>query len=430
MWVTGNMRRYGVPFCVSILALACHPRAMAQFNFNFSSTGNVVASVANVSCAGGTGSMGGMGGGAACDGNFLQEVTSINGQQYYHIVVGNGGGEFGIEYFIRTVGGGVCWYGCTGARVAGMGGMAGGGVAPLSSSDGAGGLNGNNTNPLASSNSGVGRPDRAAIRMFNNTSGMTQEFLKSTELLKPRITQTVSDATTTVNFTIDMSAIAYNDMSRAGTLSLRQTVNDPNFPGQQTNPQTGAALQRSDVFDIDQISGSGVDKQITGGRFTYSAGSGDGGSLGTYNYFADSYDVYAVNWTSYCDPAQNPISNCTNYGTGAGGMGGGTTSGGGMGGATTTTTAGTTTTTAAPVTTTTSTATTTTSTSTTTTTLSGGSSGGGMGDATTTTTANTTTTTAGTTTTTTTSTTTSTTTTTTSTSTTTTTLSGGGMGGM
>lgn len=352
-----------------------------------------------------------MGGGGACDGNFLQEVTSIGGQQYYHIVVGNGGGEFGIEYFIRTVGGGVCWYGCTSARVAGMGGMAGGGVAPLSSSDGAGGLNGNNTNPLASSNSGVGRPDRAAIRMFNNTSGMTQEFLKSTELRKPRITQTVSDATTTVNFTIDMSAIAYNDMSRAGTLSLRQTVNDPNLPGQQTNPETGAALQRSDVFDINQISGPGVDKQITGGRFTYSAGSGDGGSLGTYNYFADSYDVYAVNWTSFCDPAQNPTSNCTNYGAGAGGMGGGgmggtTTSGGGMGGS------GTTTTTA----------------NTTTTTLSGGSSGGGMGGGTTTTTAGTTTTTAGTTTTTGASATT--TTSTTTTSTTTTTLSGGGMGGM
>lgn len=379
------MQRYRLPVVLGLIFAACQGRALAQFSFNGGSAGSVVSSIANQTCgAGSTG--GGMMGGGVCDGTpFLQEVTNIGGNQYYHIVIGGSG--FGIEYYVRTVAGTVCWYGCADARAgAGMGGMMGGGVAPLSSSAGAGGLSGNNTNPLASSNNGVGRPDRAAIRMFNNTTGLTQEFLKSTEANKPRITQTVSDQTTTVNFTMDMSNSNYSDSSRAGNMTLRQTVNDPDLPGAQTNPETGAALPRSDVFDYSQVSGPGVERDITGGRFRYTAGSGDGGSLGTYSYFADSFNVYAVDWASYCDPAQNPASGCTNYGGTAGGMMGG----GGSSGGTTTTVASTTTTTSGGSGggsmggsssgggTTTSTVSSTTTTSTTTTTSSGGGMGGGM----------------------------------------------------
>lgn len=321
---------YRVVLCLA--AVLWSSTGLAQFSFNAQSAGSVTSSIANQTCGAGSTGGGMMGGGGVCDGTeFLQEVTTIGGNQYYHIVIGNGGGEFGIEYYVRTVGGTVCWYGCTGARVSsGMGGMMGGGVAPLSSSAGAGGLSGNNTDPLAASNNGVGRPDRAAIRMFNNTTGMTQEFLKSTESTKPKITQTTSGGPMTQNFSVDMTNSAYSDMSRAGTVVLRSTNNDPDLPPQQRNPETNALLPRSDQFDLGQLSGPGVQSDITGGRFTYAAGSGDGGSLGTYRYFADSFNVYNVDWASFCDPAQNSASGCTNYGgTAGGGMGGGGGGGGG-----------------------------------------------------------------------------------------------------
>lgn len=407
--------------CLS-LVIAARPVG-AQFTFNGGTAGTVVPSIANQSCVAGAaiggGGMGGMGGNGNCDGTpFLQEVTTIGGADYYHIVVGSGA-NFSLEYYIGTAGGTVCWFGCAGARVpiaGGMGGMAGGGVAPLSASSGSAT---NDSAPLAASNSGTGAPDRSAIRMTLSDGQMTQEFLKATTANKPRITQTVTTADTTINFAIDMSSISYADATRAGTLTLQQTVTSPNFPAPQTLPQTNIALPNSANFNIaqalnntsirtinggtPQITQTPNDRTnaVTGGRYTYTPGGGDGGSLGAYSYFRDSFDVYNINWTSFCDPAQNPVSACVNYGGvrgGAGAMGGaatggaatggtaaGGTAGGGMGGAATTVAPTTTTTTLVGTTTTSvisGTTTTTTLASTTTTTVSGGgmgTSGGGMG---------------------------------------------------
>lgn len=442
------------------LALFTPNAAIAQFNFNFSSTGTVQPSIANQTCAG----SGGMMGGGSCSEPFQQELTRINGIDYYHVIVGNGSGEFGIEYYIRT-NNSSCWFGCASARVTGgMGGM-GGGIAPLSASSG----NQNNyADPLNKANSGTGRPDQTAIFMFNRTAEMTQEFLKATEARKPKITQSVNVAETRINFTMDMSAIAYNTNSTPGKLTLTQQVIGQNFPTQQRNPVTGTLLPDSGNFDVTK-GGAGARPTITGGRYTYSPGSGDGGSLGSYTYFADRFDPYNVNWAQYCDPAQNPTTNCTTFGSiggmGGGGMGGSTSGGmggstssgstsGGMGGSTSggmsTTTVGSTTTTTlssggssggmmggSSATTTTSAVTTTsttaqsTTTTTTTSTLSSGGGGmmGGSSGTTTTTAAATTTTTTTTKLSTTTTTSTSTTTKSTTTTTTTTTASSGG-GGM
>jgi hypothetical protein len=190
---------------------------------------------------------------------------------------------------------------------------------------------------------------------------MTQEFLKATTANKPRITQTVTTADTTINFAIDMSSISYADATRAGTLTLQQTVTSPNFPAPQTLPQTNIALPDSANFNIAQALNNtsirtinGVTPQITqtpndrtnaitGGRYSYTPGGGDGGSLGVYSYFRDSFDVYNVNWAFFCDPAQNPVSACVKFGGvrgGAGAMGGAATGGAATGGAATGGTAG------------------------------------------------------------------------------------------
>lgn len=295
----------------------------AQFNFtNGPSGAPVVPSMANQTCqpAGG-----GMGGGGACDGTpFLQEVVTLGAADYYHIVVGDTNADFGIEYYMRTAPGAVCWFGCAGARVVGMGGMAGGGVSPLSSSSGSAT---NDSAPLDPTNSGTGRPNAVAIRQVNRTPEITQEFLKATESNKPRITQTMTSANVVLNFAIDMSAINYST-SAPGTVTLTQVINEP-IPPPGNNPVTRVPLPNSANFNIANA-GPGSAVNITGGRFTYSPGAGDGGSLGVYSYFADSFNVYAVNWASYCDPAQNPVSLCVTYGGVRGGMG---AAGGGMGGA-------------------------------------------------------------------------------------------------
>lgn len=269
-----------------------------------------------------------MGGG--CSEPFTQELTRINGVDYYHVILGTGTGQFGMEYFIRTSSSG-CWYGCSGARVSGgMGGM-GGGVAPLSASSG----NQNNyADPLNKANSGGGRPDQTAIFMYNRTTEMTQEFLKAIESRKPKITQQVNGSGTTVNFSLDMSAIGYSTNNTPGKLALTQSVTSAGIPVQQTNPSTGTPLPDSRNFDVTKVVPS-AEPSITGGRYTYTPGSGDGGSRGAYSYFADKFDPYNVNWAQYCDPAQNPTSECTNFGSLSGGMMGGTggsSGGGGMGG--------------------------------------------------------------------------------------------------
>jgi hypothetical protein len=331
--VSGKIQ--GLVLLAVLAVLPVSKIAHSQFQFNFAPQGTVVGSIANQTCPAGligNPGAGGMMGGGACDGTpFTQQVVNVQGGQYYHVIVGDGSGEFGLEYFIGTVNNGLCWFGCANQLAppgVGMGGMMGGGVSPINASDGSAT---NDSAPLAIGNAGVGNPTRAAIFQFNRTAEMTQEFLKETAAGKPLITQTVTAPNMQLDFSMDMRGITYNDMNTPGILSLTQTINDPDIPAPGANPGTGAPLPDSTFFDIAAIPDTAT-VNITGGRFTYTPGGGLGGSLGTYNYFADFFDLYGTDWVQFCDPAQNPVSGCTTYGGVRGGMGGGGMGGGGGGG--------------------------------------------------------------------------------------------------
>ena len=204
------------------------------------------------------------------------------------------------------------------------GGMGGGGPSPLSVSSGPATNDSAPLGPASASGNGTGRPNQTVIRMFNNSADMTQEFLKATETTKPKITQNLSTPSMSSNFVLDMSAINYSTSTQSGNLTLTQTVIDP------TIPAPGSGFVGSTTFDIKAL-GPTAQPVITGGRYTYAPGNGDGGSAGTYTYFQDTFDVNGVNWAAFCDPAQNPVSTCTTFGGVRGGMGG--MGGGGMGGA-------------------------------------------------------------------------------------------------
>ena len=69
---------------------------------------------------------------------------------------------------------------------------------------------------------------------------------------------------------------------------------------------------------------------VTAGGFTYTAGSGTGGSAGNYTYM-DAHDEanpifepYNLNWQGYCKPSENPSwgsGACRGGGGGGGGQG-------------------------------------------------------------------------------------------------------------
>lgn len=192
--------------------------------------------------------------------------------------------------------------------------MGGGGDAPFSSSYGVS----NNTDrwfnesrPLSNdprAGNGSGNPSRVYMRQINNDATMTQEFLKARETNKPRITQNVNGGTAmSSTFNLDMSNGNYTAYSNP--VSFTNTTN---------------------VTGVGSFNAAAAPTaSINAGRFRYTPGTSFSGSFGTYNYAGGNFNVYGVNWLSYCRANQNPDHRCVfNAGGGGGMMGGG--GGGGM----------------------------------------------------------------------------------------------------
>ncbi len=269
-------------------------QAKGEFSLNFSSGDNVVSSWANQSCSDG-GMMGGMGGG--CSSPFRQELVNDNGTEYYHVIVGDENSDFALEFYMRT--GGCCWWG-------GGGGMMGGGSTPYSSSDGdTSDRFANAYEPLAgpdTSGNGTGNPNRVYMRQITRDSQMDQEFLKAKEAMKPHIVQNISDGSTHLGFDVDMSNSDYTTFAA---------------PAQFSNTMT---LSRADGIGDFDMTTDAPQANITAAQFSYNEGSGHGGSAGDYSYAADGFDVYGVDWSSYCDPSQNSDHDCSFGGGMMGGM--------------------------------------------------------------------------------------------------------------
>lgn len=256
---------------VSILLSSQSVRA--EFSLNFQPNPNVVSSWANVSCEGG-----GMGGG--CSTPFLQELVDDNGTQYYHVIVGDVNSDFALEFYIRN--GGCCWW---------SGSMGGSGT-PYSSSAGDAG---NATGPLAGSSTsgnGSGNPNRVYMRQIIQDGQMQQEFLKTQEAVKPRITQDIETRANRLAFELDMSNGDYTSFST---------------PVQFVNTMT---LGLTDGIGDFNMATDTSQSNITAAQFKYTAGGGHGGSGGDYSYIEGGFDVYGIDWLSYCDPSQNPDHLC------------------------------------------------------------------------------------------------------------------------
>lgn len=306
---------------ITLLVAALFPTSPArgEFALNFLPNPNVVASIANQSCNAGAGGgmmgggvMGGGGGmmgfGPGCgSGYFLQQVVTENATQYYHVIVGTPADGFALEYYMAT--GGCCWF-------SGGGGMGGGGDAPFSSSFGDTTNRGFNAfTPLSNdpaAGNGTGNPSRVYMRQITNDANMTQEFLKARQVNKPRITQNINGGTAmSSTFNLDMSNGTYTAFSNPTSFSNITTVAGVGSFNAATIPTA----------------------KSNAGRFRYTPGASFSGSFGTYNYEGGNFNVYGVNWLSYCGASQNPDHQCV-FNTGGGMMGGMMGGGGGgmMGG--------------------------------------------------------------------------------------------------
>ncbi len=261
--------------------------------------------------------------------------VSINGVVYFHTLVGNPASGFAIESYTRAAGYAID---PTTGLIADTGGAFspdGGGNerAAMTPADQSGAVNAtpptflqnatNSGNPLGIydiSGTGSQDPTKTVFRMVlsDAAGGMSMEVYKPFLDKKPRISQTVTDATMTSVFVTDQTALSYNDSSTAAPVVNNVVVNDPQLPS------TGSA-------DFEMALAQAPD--VTSGRFIYTAGSGwvdpvngwdkavnpttglvdptaSSFGEGTYSYVDGAgFDPLNFDWSTVFDPTQN-VSNC------------------------------------------------------------------------------------------------------------------------
>ncbi len=251
-----------------LVALGLTPQAEAEFALNFQPIGSGVMSTTSVR---GGGSFGGQTP-FLVDGSLnMPEIVSdpTTGLNYYHMIVGSPAEGFVQESFIQVsvIPGTILT--CSGNTCA---------------------TNLNNMDPLGGSGlyytgNAAANPRGTIIRQILSDGEITIEFLKDKYNRKPLITQTIMTPDIVSTFKIDMRNSTYDDKNTPGVVSNTFSFTDPG-----TNPSLGS-------FDMAR---DGQKTNITAGRYTYTNGTGNGGSQGTYNY-VEGGAVFDADWTIYMD---------------------------------------------------------------------------------------------------------------------------------
>ncbi len=229
---------------------------------------------------------------------IVQEAISYGGKPYWHQIIGDPSSGFASEVYIERAINGLtnkeAYHTCS----ASMGDSAmASGCSVSSYSDG--NPYGNGLFPLHPNDkytgSSSGSPDKTVIRTIidDAKNGMTAEFLKANLLKKPKITQNVLTPEIRSEFVIDMSSTYYGNINIPATMTNRLDLLGD-------NPDL---LPEKKHFDV------GLDGQhlnVTGGRYTYSTGSGTLGSGGTYTYIDGGYDPTSADYLYFRNTNENP----------------------------------------------------------------------------------------------------------------------------
>ena len=249
--------------------------AEAEFDLNFmpnNSTASFSTCVTHggTSCAGGTQT------------RYLQEgglqlpetvIDPDNGLTYYHMIIGNPDDGFVQEVYVRTGS-----YGSyQGGSLSGSSGAINNGQDPLDINSG-----------IITGNGGA-NPKNIIMRQIVSDGEMTDEFLKDQYARKPVISQSINAPDITTGIVIDMRNSTYSDKNTPGTI-----LNTMSLQGAEA-PENQASFNMAD---------DAQNSYVNAGRYTYTNGSGRGGSDGTYSYVdGGSTDLANTPWENFFDPA-------------------------------------------------------------------------------------------------------------------------------
>jgi len=236
--------------------------------------------------------------GSANDGTrFSYRLVTINGVDYYQMIVGEESTGFVYEY-LQRFGGHVD--GVSGADTRYLNGDSGGGEQAFA---GVTTERANENDPFGlsaagshSSGDGTGVPTRSIFRLQVTDGPMVQDVLKDQFDKKPMITTSVVDGDFQSLFVTDMRDLSYNDFATAAPVVNTTAITDP------TLPYAGAG-----DFDMSMVERS----RVTAGQFSYTPGTGWNSNLqylsaggvftpGTYTYIdGTGFDNLNTDWSFY-----------------------------------------------------------------------------------------------------------------------------------
>jgi hypothetical protein len=324
--------------------------SQAAFELNFDPTTNTdhsytsTFSNVNYSCGMSFGSdfncsSGGFGGSFQLNGSHddgtaaYQRMFTYGGKTYYHVIIGDSTTDsFYLEYMIEAS-----------TSYASYNGQFAASASTGTTSSGTSGRTYNMVNPYGADSSlggtGTGNPTRVVMRQVLDDGINYNEFLKDQFDKKPLITQHISDPNPTEGLTqdysIDMRGKTYADNTPITTndRSNKTILIGDTAANQGDYDSTGTVVTPAEFIQ-------GTDK-ISAGAYTYTAGSGYGGSNGTYTYYQSDgvttnpsgFQPVNLDYSVFCIASQNVDWSgngaCVN---GNGSSGGGGWGGGGWGG--------------------------------------------------------------------------------------------------
>jgi len=286
----------------------CTGQASAEFTLNWTSdTGNPVFSGTTVTQTDDQGNDQLLVGQTP----FIFERVLDGTTPYYHLVVGDPASGFAQEVYIQAgypaLTGGACRgpVTCSGTAAAiGPDFSASGGDTAVSF-----GFEGNGFDPLSSdaaaSGNSSGNPARVQMRQLVTDGDLTVDFVKDKYAEKPSITNTIDAPDLNATLVINSAGNPLNSAATASAVTNIVELRGSDLPPDVSAPGGGPSAVRFDMATDAQ------DSTVTAGRYSYTAGSGPGGSSGTYSYTDPAKNSVNINpdWNSYFDDREaNPWS--------------------------------------------------------------------------------------------------------------------------
>lgn len=233
---------------------------------------------------------------------FLYERVTLDGNTYYHMVLGDPDTGFGQEVFIQVGGNNNLYPGAgldpnVDPTIEGSEGpLAGASSSSRGTANGTTFDGGAQSNPLSQdrvfTGTATGNPMRVQMRQLMTDGELTVDFVKNVFLDKPSIRNELETAEIRSLFQMDSTGNRYNTMATPSVVTNVLELRSPEVP-------EGSAL-----FDAAQAEGAA----ITAGRYTYTpttgaVGTNYGGAGGTYEYFGGAGNGVNLDrdWTIYFD---------------------------------------------------------------------------------------------------------------------------------